>query len=233
MAGNSDSLVRPKTAQDSQRVAAGSPLAVQGVFLEVLRERFTADAGLDMVWDSDPTQTGILIEAAYNEETDTRNSAPALYVERLQTVPSQVIVGDRVGVRLRDHLEGFYCVMQTDIQVECVSNDRGVSAVVGDIVHWMLLASSDVIQRHFGFRNIAKPILGETVPFERNETKWNTPVTFQVEYEVRWAHLPIGPLLQQIGQRVALANTSSSTEYFHDVTLVSLRRASHTDDEGF
>lgn len=230
MAGNPDSLVRPKGAQDSQRIVAGSPLAVQGVFIEVLRERFSEAANLDMVWDPDPTLTGVLVEAAYNEETDSRSETPALYVERLQAVPIQVVTGDRAGVRLRDHFEGFYCLMQVDMQIECVANDRGVSAVLGDIVHWMLLASSDVIQRHFGFRDLAKPILGETVPFERAQTKWNTPITFQVQYEVRWAQLPIAPLLQQIGQRVNMSNTSTSEEYFHETTLDSLRRASPDDE---
>jgi len=221
MAGNGDSLVRPAATQDRLRILAGSPLAVQGIFLEVLRERFREDANVDPVWDADPTLTGILIEAAYNEETDARSDTPALYVERLQSVPIQTVVGDRAGVHLPSHKEGFYCIMSVDLQVECVANDRGVSAVIADMVQWMILGSSDVIQRYFGFRDIAKPIMSETVPFERNQTKWNTPVTFQVQYEVRWSQLPIAPLLQQIAQRTV---QSSADEYFHEITLTSLSR---------
>lgn len=224
MAGNGDSYVRPKTEQDANRIVAGSPLALQGIFLEILRERFSPEAGLDMVWDSDPTATGVLIEAAYNEETDSRSQAPAIYVERLACVPLDTVIGDRAGVFLPSHLEGFYAQMRADFQIECVTNDRGVSAILGDIVQWMLLGSSDVIMRHFGFRNIAKPILGETIPFERNQTKWNTPVTFQVEYEVRWAQVPIAPLLQQISNRTTLSDSSTPDEFFHEVTINSLQR---------
>lgn len=231
MAGNSDSMVRPQAPQDAERIVAGSPLAVQGIFIEILRERFAEDANLDVVWKADPTETGILIEAAYNEETDARTNTPSLYVERVQTIPSNIVVGDRAGVRLKDHLEGFYCIMAVDLQIDCVANDRGVSSVIADIVQWMLLASSDVIQRYFGFRDLAKPMMSATVPFERNQTKWNTPITMQVQYEVRWAQMPIGPLLQQIGSRITMANATSPEEYFHEVTLNSLRRASVDDDE--
>jgi hypothetical protein len=59
MAGHEHSAVRPKTTQNPLRVAAGSPLAIQGIFLEILRERFKAGNGLDWIYNEDITNTGI------------------------------------------------------------------------------------------------------------------------------------------------------------------------------
>lgn len=224
MAQKKPSLVRPKQfVQDPLKIAAGSPLAIQGVFLEIIRERFRTDAGIGLIWVPDLTTTSILIEAGYNEELESRNQVPAVYVNRLQTVPGKIMVGDRVGVHLPDHLEAFGALTTAVIAVECVSNDEGESAVIGDIVQYMLLASEDVIQREFGFYDISHPSLSQTQPYPRDQTKWVTTVEFQVQFWIRWSQVPIAPLLQQIAQRIT-SNGVDANGHFIDVTINSLRR---------
>lgn len=229
MAGHENSLVRPKEfVQDPLKIAAGSPLAIQGVFLEVIRERFRTDAGLGIIWRPDITETDILVEVGYNEETESRSQVPAIYVNKLDTTPGRVIIGDRVGVRLEDHCEGFGAVATVGISIECVSNDEGESAVLGDIVQYMLLASQDVIQREFGFYDISHPSLGQTVPYDRDTNKWLTGVQFQVQFWIRWKQVPIRPLLQQIAQRVSSLGQDASV-FFTDSTINSLRRGEVLD----
>jgi len=223
MAGNGNTLVRPKQFQNPDRIVAGSPLAIQGIFLEVIRERFKEDAGIDIVWREDITLTDILIEAGYNEETESRGETPAVYINRLQTVPSKQIVGDRVGVRLPDHLEGFGALTTVQLSIDCISNDNGESAVIGDIVQFMILASQDVIQREFGLYDLSHPALGQTVPYEQNTTKWNTQISFAVQFWIRWSQVPIAPLLQQVYTRVTPRGENASNAFTESV-INSLRR---------
>lgn len=230
MAGNGNSLVRPQTAQNSLRIAAGSPLAIQGVFLEIIRERFREDAGLGIIWRPDITETDVVIEVAFNEETESRSQTPGVYVTKLDTVPGKVVIGDRVGVRLEDHCEGFGAIATVGIALDCVSNDEGESAVIGDIVQYMLLASQDVIQREFGFYDMTHPSLSQTQPFERDTTKWNTQLQFQVQFWIRWSQVPISPLLQQIATRISV-NGSDVAGYFTDATINSLRRGEVLDTD--
>jgi hypothetical protein len=224
VAGHEHSLVRPKQfVQDPLKIAAGSPLAIQGVFLEIIRERFRIDSGLGILWNPDLTTTGVLIETGYNEELEARNQVPAVYVNRLQTVPGKVMVGDRAGVRLPDHLEAFGALNTVVLSIECVSNDEGESAVLGDIVQYMLLASQDVIQREFGFYDVSHPSLSATLPYDRDQTKWATSVELNVQFWIRWTQVPIRPLLQQIAQRITTKG-SDATGHFVDVTINSLKR---------
>lgn len=228
MAGNTHNLVKPKTAtQDPLRIAAGSPLAIQGVFIEILRERFTENAGIGIIWRADPTTTDIFIEAGYNEETESRNNTPSIYITRLQSVPGKVIIGDRAGVSLPSHLEAFGALMTTTISIECVSNDQGESAILGDIIQFMLLASQDVIQDAFGFYSMEHPILGQTQPYERDTTKWSTNVEFQIQFWVRWSQVPIRPLLQQIAQKIT---NSNNKDHFKEVAISSLKRLDPSDN---
>ena len=229
MAGHENSQVRPQTPQDQLKIAAGSPLAIQGIFIEILRERFRADSGLTGIWREDITETDILIEASYNEETESRSQTPAIYITRLQTVPARVILGDRVGVHLPDHCEGFGAITTVSISLECVSNDEGTSAIIGDIVQHMLLASQDVIQREFGLYDFSHPHLGQTVPYPRDQNKWTSPVSFEVQFWIRWAQVPIRPLLQQVATRVTAGNIDA-TGFFVDSTINSLRRGELLDD---
>jgi hypothetical protein len=224
MAGHETILVRPKQfVQDPLKIAAGSPLAIQGVFLEIIRERFSVDAGLGLIWRPDLTSSDVLIETGYNEELEARNQVPAIYVNRLQTVPGKVMVGDRVGVRLPDHKEAFGALNTAVLSIECVSNDEGESAVLGDVIQYMILASQDVIQRAFGFYDISHPSLSATQPYDRDQTKWSTSVEFNVQFWIRWSQVPIAPLLQQIAQRITNKGVDANG-HFVDITVNSLRR---------
>lgn len=220
MAGHETNLVRPKTPQDTSRIAAGSPLAIQGIFLEVLRERFKVGGGLQWEWNPDPTTTGVVIETSYNEETEIRNSAPAVYVTRLQSVPTREVVGDRAGVELKQHKEGFYAKMTVHIRMLCEANDEGESAIIGDTVQFTLLTAQDAIQEEFGFHDFKHPILGQTEPTDRDQRKWVTPVDFSVDFVIRWSQVPIAPLIQQIRSRV----TEKGADAFKDVVLTSMSR---------
>jgi hypothetical protein len=220
MAGHETRAVRPDTPQDRLKIAAGSSLAIQGIFLEILRERFSKQAGLEWYWDADNTTTRILIESGYNEELESRNQVPALYVTRLQSTPSKVAVGDRFGVSLPEHKESFKAVMRTDMAIECVSNDEGESSILGDVVQFTILASQDVIEREFGFYGFQHPILGQTAPYDRDQKKWSSTVNFAVEFWIHWAQVPIAPLLQQLSQNVQL----KGTDVFKNTVLTSMRR---------
>jgi hypothetical protein len=181
-----------------------------------------------MVWREDITETDIVIEAGFNEETESRSQTPAIYVNRLQTVPARVILGDRVGLSLPDHCEGFGAIATVAIMLDCVSNDDGESAVIGDLIQFMILASQDVIQREFGFYDMTHPSLGQTQPYERDQSKWNTAVTFQVQFWIRWSQVPISPLLQQIAMRVT-AGGLDVNGHFVDITRNSFKRGELLD----
>ena len=229
MAGNGTSLVRPKGfVQNPLKIAAGSPLAIQGIFIEILRERFQEGAGLDLVWRPDITESDIVIEAAFNAETESRSQVPAVYIDRLQTVPSRNLIGDRVGVSLPPHLEGFGALNTVAMNIDVVSNDEGESAVLADLIQFTLLASQDVIQREFGFYDFSHPSMGRTEPFEREQTKWNTSIQFTVQFWVRWTQVPIAPLLQQIATRVSYAGEDPGG-HFVDTTINSLKRGEVLD----
>lgn len=221
MAGHEHSQVRPGTSQDLLKIAAGSPLAIQGIFLEVLRERFKKGNGLEWIYNDDITCTEILIETSFNEETESRSQTPAIYVNRLQSRPLKVAIGDRAGVRLTDHLEGFTALMEVAISLECVSNDEGESSIIGDTVQFTLLAAQDIIQREFGLHSFQHPILGQTVPYERDTTKWVSPVEFNIEFWIRWTQVLIAPLLQQLAQKLE----ARGTDLFRQSVLNSMRRA--------
>ena len=225
MAGHEYAAVRPKEPQNPLRIAAGSPLAIQGIFLEVIRERFSRNAGLEWYWDADPTTSRIIIETGYAEESEVRNAVPAVYINRLQSSPVKMSVGDRAGVYLPSHLEGFKALMEVAMLIECISNDEGESAIVGDIVQFMLLASQDVIQREFGLHDFQHPVLGQTTPGVKDQTKWSTPINFSIQFWVHWAQVPIRPLLQQLEQKV----TAGGSDVFRQVVLNSMRRANPTE----
>lgn len=217
-------LLRPKEfPQNPLRIAAGSPLAIQGVFLEILRSRFKDKSGLSWVWREDWTTTDILIESAFNVNIETRNQTPAIYVHRLSTVPSKQVLGDRASVSLPDHRESHKALNTVAMMLECVSNDEAESAILADLIQFTVLATRDVIIREFGFYDLSHPSLGQTTPYQQDQTKWTTPVEFMAQFWIQWEQVPIAPLLQQISQRITQSG-SGADDYFIETTINSMRR---------
>lgn len=212
MAGNEYFQVRPREAQDQTKIAAGSPLAVLGIIIESLRERFGPNGNLGIEWREDVQTTDILIEAGYGIENEARNMSRALYVNRLNSSPQQIAVGDRVGVHLPDHMEGFICQMTSQLTVDCVSNNAGDSMILADIVQSFFIASKQIFESMYGFHDFGLADMGQTLPFTHDRDKWSTTVSFAVQYQARWSTVKIRPLLQSAGIRLAAVSGSSVYE---------------------
>lgn len=225
MAGNEYHQVRPQTPQDRNVVAAGSPLAVLGIFLEALRERFREDANVQWVWRLDNATTDLLIELGYNTHTEAPSYTRALFINRLSSSPATIAVGDRAGVHLPDHLEGFVAMMTNEISIDCVAVEAGDSMLLADIVQHFVLASGNILEAMFGFHDVSMPMMGQTAPFTHDQEKFSTPVTFAVQYHVRWTTVKIRPLLQQIVTRVAdAASGLDATGAYVEAAVTSLSR---------
>jgi hypothetical protein len=238
MAGNENFQVRPREAQDRTKIAAGSPLAVLGIIIEALRERFGPNGNLDIEWREDAQTTDILIEAGYSIETEARNMARALYVNRLNTAPQQIAIGDRVGVHLPDHLEGFTCIMESQMSIDCVSNNAGDSMILADIVQSFLIASRQIFEAMYGFHDFGLASMSQTLPFDHDRNKWSTTVSFVVQYQSRWSTVKIRPLLQSIGLRASgvpsgsLYESAAISSLQRTVVATEVRAPSNTSEGG-
>lgn len=205
-------------------IVDGSPLAIVGIFVAVLRERFAPGNGPSHYpWYPDPNKTGLLIESAFEDNSIPRGKKAALYVDKDESIYGKSIIGDRAGHCWTDGKDAQWCLSTVPINIDCVAGRKGESAIVGDIVQWSLHASSDAIQGHFALHDMTPPTLGRTVPYEDDDESWNTPVAFQVQYNVRWTTVPIAPLLQEITLHIQKSGLSPSAYLYEMATRSSGR----------
>lgn len=198
-------------------------LALLGVLVEIIRERFTegiySDPALKWFWKSDLKTTGIFIESGWNENLEGRNVRPGIWIDRDQNVYGKVSVGDQdqMPVYKNVRLETFYSPGDVDVIIDCTSTKRGESMMIGSIVQDFLHMSSNVIQAFFGLRDMSPVILGRTVPFEKDDKLMNSPVTFRVQYENRWASAPIATTLHRVSLKIS--DVIDPEQYFREIAL--------------
>lgn len=199
----------PRVAGQQPDIAVGSPLAIVGLFTEIVRERFRPGNGLAWAWseNSTPTKTEentedeprkIVIEPSFNENTEVRNFRPAIYIDKGETAAGKVSIGNFVGQKLQTGLRAFYALGTVPMDIEVVSENKGESGILADITWFYILAGREQIRSTFGLHELTPPILGRTVPFEGDKGQWSTHITFEVQFDLRWTTLPIGPLLKDI-----------------------------------
>jgi hypothetical protein len=221
----------PRMPGQQAEVMPGSPTAVVALFAEIVRERFRAENELPWVWREGetpaPDETGepdaprkILIEPAFVEHDETRNYRPAIFVDKGETVTTKVAIGNFAGKHLQSGLKGFYSLGTIPIDIECVSDKKGESATLADTIWFYILAGREQIRDTFGLHEVSEPVLGRTLPAERDKQEWSTHVSFTIQTDLRWVTKPVAPLLNGIVMRFRRSDETNPDvfllkEYIH------------------
>lgn len=216
----------PKVEGSHSDVFPGSPMAVLGVFVDVLRAHYSGDNAhrSPYIWrpDSTPTENEegtedaprtLIIESQYLASPDVRDMTPALYVERGQLSFSPIGIGNRGDHDQRSGADMYAIQGTMPISIHCVSPLRGESMTLGIDVGFYLLTLMTGLREIFSFQDVRPPIVDGTQVFRRSGAdieSWITPVTTQVMCKYLWIERPIAPMLREI--RMAMSARSKSDE---------------------
>ena len=199
----------PRMPGQQSDIAPGSPIAVVALFSEITRERFRPGNELAWLWTDNPTPAAaetntpgaprkILIEPAFSVNDEVRNFRPAIFIDKGDTAAGKVAINNFAGQQIKSGLRGFYTIGTVPISIEVVSDSKGESALIADIVWFYFLAGVEQIRSTFGIHALSPPNLGRTQPYESDKAAWSTSVTFEAQIEFRWLTQPISPLLNSI-----------------------------------
>lgn len=215
----------PRMPDQQVDIMPGSPLALLAVFTEIVRARFKGPEDLAWAWAENPTPDTteentvdaprkVLIEPAFAENHETRNFRPAILIDKRETVPNKVAIGNFAGQQLHTGLRGFYSLATVPIDISVISDQKGESAILADITWFYLLAGREQIRDTFGFQEMSNPILGRTQAQEVDKRTWSTQISFTVDLAFRWSTLPISPVLKEIVVNFRNADETNPDAYF-------------------
>lgn len=203
-----------------------SPLALIGVFLSILRERFSPGNGLTWTYSEgeDARLTNpISIEAGRNEHTEEKNKRPAIYVLRGPVGFKQAGIGDYNAIQMKSGARVYYATAETSFNFVVESNEEGEAAQIADIVLSTVMMGSDLIERAFAFRKLGPfGISAASRPVYDNDVS-QIVISMGLTYDVRWGTIPISPLLNEIVVKSRNSNYNSNDEYFTEIYKRSIR----------
>jgi len=229
---------RARLASQHADITVGSPLAVIGLFVEVIRARFVPpNDDTSYVWRDDPTPLAseendqnaprlLYIESGNVTDPEARDFKPAIYVDKEDTQLRQVVIGNRSDFDMRTRTERFYMQAVIPVTINCISDNRGESMIIGDLVWFHLLSVQNYVRATFGINNIAEPILGATRMFRRSGAAvdaWTTPISFAVTIEFHWITRPVAPLLKEVSARLSAYGAGDATAGAIEVAMRTTR----------
>jgi hypothetical protein len=221
------------THPNHKYVQPKSPLEILGVYLTMLRDRFSvADAGFPWRWTSDNANTSVYIEAGASESTGQVDGRPAIYVDRDRIVVPRLIIGDKAEEFLTTGEKQYYTVATGQMAIDCVSSNKGESSILAEIVHSHLLMTGDVLLEFFRFRDFTPLTLGKTQPWDQDDRLYHTRVTSEFSYDIRWKATPVASTVERMALTVTskpepgqLENPPNSPfPAMHTVAITSLNR---------
>lgn len=209
----------------NEQTLLSTPLTVLGMFIEIVRARFTEDAYDDpevpWTWNEDFDVTEIFIESGFNVNIDARTTRPGIWIDRDQNIYIKSNIGrqDQMPVHIRKPIYLYHGFGEVDVIFDCTSPNRGESMVVGSVLQDFLQMSSSVIKGEFGLRDMTDVIMNRTVPFDKDDKLWNTQIQVRAQYEIRWFTAPLAPTFNSVLTK--LSNVEDPTAYFREVALRS------------
>jgi hypothetical protein len=216
----------PRGEGEAADVYVGSPLAIIGLWVLALRERFNANLGepLPWVWRAnlrpDDAENGeplpeaprnLVIESAYNVEKAHRNYRPAIYVGRGRATATKIAVDNRAGNFIPTGFKAHYGHVTMPIIFDCESENSAESTTIAETAWGFVLATRDIFRSSFGLHDIVEPALEETTPGALDKNTWTTQVAFNVVYEQRWGTRPIAPVLREIAAQLEAGTSDGGT----------------------
>ena len=219
----------PRLSTEHPDIFIGSPLAVIGLWVFALRQRFapSQDASLPWAWydsiqpseteDGNPLPDGsprkLLIESAYNVEKSERNYRPAIYVGRFggQMTANKVSVNNFVGKNLPNNFQAYHCQGTMPVIFECESETSAESSLIAETSWAFVLSTRDIFRQDFGLYDITEPVLGDTEPDKSDKEVWVTRVQFTVTCDFRWGTIPVASKLRDIAMTIIKRN---NPDYF-------------------
>jgi hypothetical protein len=202
-------------------IRPGSRLAVLGVFLECIRGRYSppnVEPDFQWAWAKDVNTTSLIVESAFAEDVTYKNVRPAIIVDIDDATVGRTVLGDMAGQNLQSGLRGSFHLVTLPILVECVAAKKGESASLADITGIFLQASARLIMAKFSFHDLTPIVIGRTQPAPSDKTKFITPITFSVQYPLRYLEKPTVPLLASITAKIFESGVEPC-EYLETIAL--------------
>jgi len=207
----------------NEQTLLSTPLTVLGMFIEVVRARFSTDTFSDpevpWTWDDDIGTTDIFIESGFNTNIEARTVRPGIWIDRDQNIYVKSNMGrqDQMPVHTRKSVYLYHGFGEVDIILDCTSPNRGESMVIGSVVQDFLQMSASIIKGDFGLRDMTDVIMNRTSPFDKDDKLWNTQIQVRAQYEIRWVTAPLAPTFNSVLAK--LSNVADPAAYFREVAL--------------
>lgn len=201
-----------------------SPLALVGVFLDVLRQRFHPDYGLPWKFtlgDANRNESTMTIEAAGNPLAEELGKRPGIFVQRNPITFSQVTLGDEFHSTMKSGARFYYTTAQTGMTFICEAEEAGEVEVIADIVLSTLMMGADRIEETFVFRKLGPFAISSRAVTRQDVELHQIHVQMGLSYDVRWLNYPIAPILKEVVERVG-ATYNNGDQYFTEIFQQSL-----------
>lgn len=175
-------------------------LDIIGAFVYVVRDRFTNQEFKDFPWrySEDSNKTRVFIEAGSVDSYEQKDARPGIFLDRSSMVFSKLAINNMANYDVTTGVKDFYCLGGGQISIDCISQNRGESTTLADIVASHILMSEDVFRSVLNFRDMSPVTLGATQPWEKDDRTFITRVTTEFTYDLSWKIDPLPVRLERI-----------------------------------
>jgi len=176
-----------------------SGIAVMAGLTHFIRQRFDPENELPWQWQDDFKATTVVIELAYNEDSEKRGGRPGIYVDRMRTQHDKK--GGHRPTVAHGLNTGNQLMMTWDLirlRINTVSQKRMESALLGEFVYTSLQEGFKDLERAAQIREVSTVTMGGTSPYPLDDECWTTPIDVELEIEKSWFTLPRGIKLREV-----------------------------------
>lgn len=210
-------------------IAPKSPLSLVGVFLEILRSRFSPQNAPDLPWqylygDVNRTESDLTIEAGQNAQTEYQGHRPGIFVMRGPISMGQVAIADHLATDAKKSIKVYYSIAQTNFTFACEAEAPAEAEIIADIVLSTLMMGADQIQDTFNFRKLGPFSISSRAQTRQDTDLTQVTINMGLSYDIRWATQDIAPVLSEVVVKAKHSDYTNSDQFFSEIYQLSLAK---------
>lgn len=178
-----------------------SGLRLIGVFVDLLKQRFSEDHALPWVYRDHAQTASILITTQGDPVTETASAATRVVIRRGTFGYSPLSIGDMdnrsVPAALSPGVEVVTYATQMTLSIDVIDQNLGAAEVVADIIAASIMGPRQALTRRLKLMALGPVVIQPGQRYEEDAAKWMVSVQFPLQQETTFVVQPLDTLMKE------------------------------------
>lgn len=193
--------INPVAPINNKLIPANTPVHVYHTVLALIKDFFTTQTDPYFPWkyDNDVEKTKVIIDTAFNKESNLSGNKPIIIVNRGDAGYGNVGMGDKTFISSKTSYSNNTATIQSSVTINVVGRTQGEVDIISNELFMFLLALRPFLPAILRVLNVQSINMTQISNYEEYDNMYNVTIMISYLSQVMWDAEFTANLLNSIG----------------------------------